>query len=57
MTLEYDVRIAEHTHRIRIQVPARCETRDLKHVDQFAVSTALLEHLGYLPRGVVHAIA
>ncbi len=56
MTVEYEVRVAEHTHSIRIEVPAWCEPRDLKNVREFAISTALLEHLGYLPKGVVHAV-
>jgi len=56
MTLEYDVRVAEHNHKIRIEVPAGCDRRDLKDVREFAISTALLEHLGYLPRGAVHAV-
>ncbi len=57
MTMEYDVRIAEQTHRIRIEVPAWCESRHLEEVREFAISTALLEHCGYLPRGVVNALA
>jgi len=56
MTLEFEVRVAEHKHKIRIEVPSWCEPRDLKHVREFAITTALLEHLGYLPRGVVHAV-
>ena len=56
MTLEYEVRVAEHNHKIRIEVPAWCDRRDLKDVREFAISTALLEHLGYLPHGAVHAV-
>jgi hypothetical protein len=56
MTVEYEVNVAEHKHRIRIEVPPWCEPTDLKAVREFAISTALLEHLGYLPQGVVHAV-
>ncbi len=57
MTLEYDVRVADHNHRIRIEVPARCDQKVLKEVREFAISTALLEHIGYLPKGVTHGLA
>jgi len=57
MTLEYDVQVAEHTHRIRIEVPAWCDLKVLKDVREFAISTALLEHIGYLPKGVTHGLA
>lgn len=57
MTLAYDVRVAEQTRRIRIEVPLGCDRRDLAHVREFAISTALLEHCGYLPRDVVNAVA
>ena len=57
MTLEYEVQVADHTHTIRIEVPAWCEPRHLNSVHEFARSTALLEHLGYLPKGVTHAVA
>jgi len=57
MTLEYEVQVADHTHTIRIEVPAWCEPKHLNSVREFAMSTALLEHLGYLPKGVTHAVA
>jgi len=57
MTLLYEVQVADHTHTIRIEVPAGCEPKELNSVREFALSTALLEHLGYLPKGVTHAIA
>ena len=56
MTVEYEVSVAEHLHTIRIEVPAWCEPSHLKDVREFAISTALLEHLGYLPPGMVHAV-
>jgi hypothetical protein len=57
MTLEYEVQVADHTHTIRIEVPSWCEPKHLNSVREFAMSTALLEHLGYLPKGVTHAVA
>ncbi len=57
MTLAYDVTVADHVHRIRIEVPLGYERRHLAHFERFAISTALLEHLGYLPRDIVNGIA
>jgi hypothetical protein len=57
MTVEYDVRIADRIHRICIEIPAMCDRRVLKEVPRFAITTALLVDSGYLPRGVIHAIA
>ena len=60
MTLEYSVWIDGKTHRIRIEAPqpqSREEERLLGSVRSFAISTAYLEHLGYLPRGVTSVIA
>ena len=57
MTLAYDVRVADHIHRIRIEVPLWCDRRELAHVREFAISTALLMHSGYLPKGVTNGLA
>ena len=57
MTLAYDVTVADHVHRIRIEVPHGYDRRQLVDFQKFAISTALLEHLGYLPRDVVNGIA
>ena len=57
MTVQYDVRIAERTHRICIEIPAVCDRQVLKEVPRFAILTALLVDSGYLPQGVIHAIA
>ena len=57
MTLAYDVRVADHVHRIRIEVPLWCDRRELAHVREFAISTALLLHSGYLPKGVTNGVA
>ena len=57
MKVEYAVQIADQIHRIRIEVPAFCEERELKETRRFAIVTALLQHAGYLPAGTVHAVA
>ena len=57
MTLAYDVRVADHVHRIRVEVPPGYNRRDLVRVQEFAISTAVLEHIGYLPRHVVNGMA
>ena len=60
MTAEYDVRIDGETHRVRVAVPQRSGETDerlLRSARNFAISTAYLEHFGYLPRGVTNAEA
>jgi len=57
MNVEYAVQIDDRIHRIRIEIPAFCEERELKQTREFAIVTALLEHAGYLPAGTVHAVA
>jgi hypothetical protein len=57
MTVEYAVQINGTTHRVKISV-ATGETRErLRGLRDFAITTAYLEHCGYLPRGVVNALA
>jgi hypothetical protein len=59
MTLEYNVRIESTIHRVRVAVPIQADERNprrLKAVEHFAISTAYLEHYGYLPRNVVNAV-
>jgi uncharacterized protein involved in high-affinity Fe2+ transport len=57
MTLEYTVLIGERTHLVKIEIPAGEPRERLKHLRDFAITTAYLEHVGYLPRGVVSAVA
>jgi len=57
MDLEFTIRIKDQIHRIRIEVPACCQERELQETRQFAIMTALLEHAGYLPAGTIHAVA
>jgi hypothetical protein len=56
MTLEYRVRIGSETHDVRVDVPAESPGCDREDIHEFAIATALLEHFGYLPRGVVNAV-
>ncbi len=57
MYLDCTIRIEERLHLIRVAVPDHYGERDLKEVLRFAVITALLEHSGYLPSDVTHAVA
>ena len=54
MTTMYRVRIEGETHRIRIEAPENPTEESLEELRQFAISSALLEHFGYLPKGVLH---
>jgi hypothetical protein len=55
MTVEYRVTIEGEIHRILVDVPSDRSLDDLVELREFAVSTAYLEHFGYLPRGVRNA--
>jgi len=57
MYIDYMVQIEERMHVIRVAVPEEYGARDLKEALRFAIVTALLEHSGYLPAGVTHAVA
>ena len=57
MYVSCTVQIEERLHEIRVAVPECYNDGDLKQVLRFAVITALLEHNGFLPKGVTHAIA
>jgi hypothetical protein len=55
MTLEYRIIIAGETHQIRVDLPTGPEAADSDDLRAFVISTAYLEHFGYLPRFVVNA--
>ena len=57
MTLAYEVRVADRIHTILIEVPHGFDRRDLANVREFAISTAVLLHSGYLPQGVINGVA
>lgn len=57
MYVFFTVKIEGRMHQIRVAVPESYNDRDLKGVVRFAFLTALLEHRGFLPSGVTHAVA
>ena len=57
MYVNYSVQIEETIHQICVAVPDSYSDKEMQGVLRFAVMTALLEHSGYLPAGVTHAIA
>jgi hypothetical protein len=57
MTIDYRITIDGTTHEVRVALPEQPSEDDLEEARDFAVSTAFLEHFGYLPRGVVNAVA
>ncbi len=56
MTVEYSIIIDGETHTIRVAVPGREGEEDPEDLRSFVISTAYLEHYGYLPRGVINAV-
>ena len=56
MIAEYSVSVAGKNHRILVQVAQVKNKQELEDVEKFAISTALLEHYGYLPAGVINAL-
>src|ERR1041384_4715103 len=57
MYINYSVEIEKKTHEIRVAIPDTFDDRQLQGVMRFAIITAILEHAGYLPAGVTHAVA
>ena len=57
MYVSYAVQIEQTVHRICVAIPDSYGERDLQGVLEFAVTTAILVHSGYLPAGVIHAVA
>ncbi|MFQ5877604.1 MAG: hypothetical protein ACE5JH_07955 [Acidobacteriota bacterium] len=55
MTIEYRIKIEGETHRIRIEAPEENTEESLEELREFAISTAYLEHFGYLPKGVLNS--
>lgn len=56
MTIEYIITIEGETHQIRVAVPNPPRSFDSDEMRSFVVTTAYLEHFGYLPRGVINAL-
>jgi hypothetical protein len=57
MYISCSVQIEEKVHEICVAIPDSYDEGDLRGVVQFAVTTAILVHSGYLPAGVTHAVA
>lgn len=57
MMIAFRVTIQNEIHVVRIWVPATLTLEEKGELEEFAVSTALLERSGYLPRNVASAVA
>jgi len=57
MTVIFRIRIEDETHRVRLEVPEGQSEDAREALREFAISTAFLEHFGYLPRGVINSVA
>jgi hypothetical protein len=57
MTILFRVRIEDELHEVRVEVEGDPGPDQWAGLEEFAVSTAWLEHRRLLPRGVVNALA
>lgn len=57
MSITFRVQVEGEDHVIRVDTAETSGLGDLHRLRDFAVTTAFLEHYGYLPRGVVNAEA
>ena len=57
MTVVFRIRIEDETHRVRVEAPEGHSEDAREALRELAVSTAFLEHFGYLPRGVINSVA
>ena len=55
MTLLFRVKIEDEIHHVRVEVPPDPPEKDWPSLEEFALTTAWLEHYGRLPRGVTNA--
>lgn len=56
MMIAFRVVIQGEVHVVRVWVPASLTDKEQEEVQDFAVSTAILERSGYLPRNVASAV-
>ncbi len=56
MMIAFHVTIQNEVHVVRIWVPASFTAKEQEEVQEFAVSMAILERSGYLPRNVASAV-
>lgn len=57
MSINFHIQIEGEDHLIRVETAEEYSRDDLHRLEGFVVTTAYLEHYGYLPRGVVNALA
>lgn len=57
MTILFRVRIEDEMHEVRIEVAGDPAPDQWAGLEEFALSTAWLEHRRLLPRGVLNALA
>ena len=56
MLIAFRVVIQNEVHVVRIWVPASLTAEEQVELEEFALSTAVLERSGYLPRNVASAV-
>jgi hypothetical protein len=56
MTLYFRVQIAGEIHEVRVDVGGEPPQSEWPRLEEFAATTAWLEHSRLLPRGVLNAI-
>jgi hypothetical protein len=56
MTLLFRVKIEDEIHHVRVEVPPDQTGNGEAQIEEFALTTAFLEHYGRLPRGVPNAL-
>jgi hypothetical protein len=54
MTLMFQVQIEDELHQVRVEVPRGRSEEDLEGLQGFVLTTAWLEHLHRLPKGVIN---
>ena len=57
MTLRFEISIGDEVHTVRLEVPDGPPEEQARAFEECARTTAWLEHVGRLPRGVPKAIA
>ncbi len=55
MMIEYRIWIEGEPHRVRVEASTARDEVGTGALREFAVAAALMEHFGYLPRGVINA--
>jgi len=53
--IEYRIWIEGEAHQIRVEATPARDERGTGALRDFAIAAAVMEHFGYLPRGVINA--